>query len=116
MRGGSTFADEAARDARPSDRGAIVMRKTICILVMLFAAAAPVQAARSSGKLMRPIAHPPARLMDVSLVEPRGRLAACAGQAMTRGLYARGIGASPAMQERVADLAFVLCMGGPDAR
>jgi hypothetical protein len=66
-----------------------------------------------------PAAHQrSASLIDVSLVrrqigDPRNNIAICANLAASRALDAKTMGAGYAAQNRILDMAFVLCRAGP---
>ena len=100
------------------------MRKTAFILaaVLLCGATGPARPAvlKSPPKVLRELPTPNRVVVPavrIGFVQDaaarRGQLAACAKLAATRALDARAMGASFAAQDRILDLAFVLCLAGP---
>lgn len=99
------------------------MPKAIIFAVALLvgSAASPAQTppAANTAKGVLPTAHHrSASLIDVSLVrrqigDPRNSIAMCTNLAASRALDAKTMGAGYAAQNRILDMAFVLCMAGP---
>jgi hypothetical protein len=83
------------------------------------ASSAQTPSAARPAKNFRLVTHPRfAALVDVSvvrpqIVDPRSNIAICTNFATSRALGAKAMGVSYAAQNRVLDMAFVLCMAGP---
>ncbi len=97
--------------------------RLIVVAALLLCGVGPAQAVDGIGKQFASRGDPmsggrqPATALSVGYrTEPdatRGRIAVCADLAAARALDAKVTGAGYAVQDRVLDFTFVLCMTGP---